>query len=261
MWEYVDYLGNRAQSAPYIVQNITIDSVAGDEASATLGGPFRIPHTLRHWMLPGDDDRRVIWSIYSTAPGGTTLNRLEGSGVTAFEENPMGVTSASRIDSYADTFNRDTIAITSRELLYTSQLGSSELPNMMPPPTNIIAAHEGRIVFVDAEDPTSVGYTKIQFPGTAPAWNQALRIQFEVPITALASQDGNLIAFSRSRVYTVTGVGLDNLGATGGYNAPQLLSGHVGCEKPRSVLPAPPGLFFQSGQGIEILLRASTAKT
>jgi hypothetical protein len=255
VWESVDFLGNRAQSAPHIVQNVTVDSVAGDVALVTLGGPYRIPHTLRHWMLPGDDDRRIVWAIYSTEPDGATLNRLEGSGVDSFEVNTVGGTSASRLSNYVDTFNRDTIAITSRELLYTSQFGSSELPNMMPPPTNIVATHEGRIVFVDAEEPTSVGYTKIQFPGTAPAWNQVLRIQFEVPITALASQDGNLIAFSATRIYTVTGVGLDNLGATGGYNAPQLLSGHTGCEHQRSVLATPVGLFFLSGRGIELLPR------
>lgn len=255
LWGYVDYLGNRSQSAPNIVQNVTVDSVANDEALVTLVGPYRIPHTLRHWMLPGDDDRRIVWEIYTTAANGTTLHRLEGSGVSAFEENAMGGSSASRLDSYVDSFNRDTIAITSRELLYTSQFGSSELPNMMPPPTNVITTHEGRILGVDAEDPTSVWYTKIQFPGTAPAWNQVLRIQFEVIVTALASQDGNLIAFSRSRIYTVTGVGLDNLGATGGYNAPQLLSGHVGCTRPRSVLATPVGLFFQSDQGIEVLPR------
>lgn len=257
VWEYVDYLGNRAQS-PVKVIGSTMNVGAGS-GRFTITGPYPIPHTYRHWMLDGDDDRRVTWALYTTDTDDEVLQRLDGTTVAAFVENALNSNTASNLDDYSDTYDRDAISITSRELLYTTQYGAGELPNMMTPPTNIVAAHEGRICFVDAENPTSVGYTKILFPGAAPAWNAALRIQFEVPIVALASQDGNLVAFSLTRIYTVTGVGLDNTGATGGYNAPQMLSGHVGCVNRRSVVSTPIGTFFESTRGIELLERGGSS--
>lgn len=256
-WGWLDWYGNRSQSALKVVEGKVL---SGSNDTITLGtnALFRLSHTQKQWLLGGSDDRLPFLEIYRSTATGTLLFRLEGPGVTPFPENDLTAISA-YISSYVDIYNDTTIALNSRELVYASSFGRSELHNMMPPPSNIICGHENRLFGVSAETPTVVWYTKQQFPGAALAWNGTLVIVFDTEVTAMVSQDGNLIVFSASRTYTVVGRPADNTGASTGYDPPQLLSGHIGCSNRRSVVSTPVGVFFQSVRGIELLPRGGVA--
>lgn len=259
-WEWVDYLGNRHQSAvKFATATITGGGGAG---KVTITAPPGMPLTFKRWRIQGDDSRPVVLAIYRSRSdiedvdgGQASVHRLEGSGVAAFLENdPNAVTS---IGTYVDTYNSTTIALVTRELIYTSSLGASELDNVPPPPATELVAHDGRLFGIDARNPRQLWYTKQGFEGSALAWNETLIVPLEEEATALASQDGNLIVFSARSVYTVIGRPADNTGASTGYEPPQRLSTEVGCpaEYARTVCATPAGTFFRNARGIQLLPR------
>lgn len=251
-WEQVDYLGNRSQSA---MKTVTDKEITGTNDTFTISQVRPLKLSRRQWNTGGDDSRKVVLAVYRSPEDVLLLNRLEGGGAALFAENVIsGITST--VDNYVDGNNSDTMNLAARELSY-STFGAGELQNMMTPASNIVCGHENRLFFVWAEYPNVVGYTKQQFPGTALAWNATLVIVFDDEVQALASQDGNLIAFAETRIFTVRPTPADNTGASTGYDPPQLLSGQLGCKagSARSVLATPIGVVFESRRGIEVLPR------
>lgn len=260
LWEWHDYLGNRHQSAAKFVE-VVVDG-GGGAAKVTIAGPPGLPLTFKHWRIQGSDSRPIQLAIYRSRSdeedvnGGTaTLHRLEGPTVAKFLDNDPN--QVSTIGSYVDTYNSTTIALVTRELLYTSSLGASELDNVPPPPARILCAHDDRLFGIDDRNPRQLWYTKQAFEGSGFAWNETLIIPIEEDATALASQDGNLIVFTARGIYTVIGRPADNTGASTGYEPPQRLSTEVGCPATyaRSVLPTPAGTFFRNERGIQLLPR------
>ncbi len=248
-WEWTDFLGNREQSALWITQDLVVSG-----SNDVLLSQADIPaFHQKSWLLPGGDQRDITFAIYRTVGDGTLLRRVEG-GAAALFDRAVGSNTFS-VSTYTDNNTSTSMTLDARELVYTSQFGNNELQHQMPPPSNVICGHENRLFFVNAEDPTSVGYTLQQFTGQSLAWNGSLVIKFDVPIVAMASQDGNLIAFGANTIYTVTGRPNDNTGSSTGYDSPQLLSGHMGCVERRSVVSSPVGLWFQSSRGLELLPR------
>jgi hypothetical protein len=248
-WEWTDFLGNREQSALY---------VSGPHTTADTNDYFTISSdspsfTSKHWHLPGGDAHLTSMAIYRTVGGGTLMHRVEGGGAPLFDE--AGEVDTVSVVTYSDQLASTTMSLTSRELVYATSFGSDELQHQMPPPSNVICGHENRLFFVSAEDPTVVGYTLQLFPNQSLAWNASLVIKFDEPIHALASQDGNLLAFADNTIYTVSGRPADNTGRSTGYDPPILLSGHLGTTDRRSVMPSPVGVWFRSQRGLEVLPR------
>jgi hypothetical protein len=252
-WEWVDYLGNREQSAVYFTQDLVVAN-----PNDVLLSQADIPaFHQKSWLLTGGDQRDITFAIYRTDADGTLMHRVEGGSAALFDR-AVGANTFS-VATYSDNNTSTSMSLVSRELIYASQFGSNELQHQMPPPSNAICGHENRLFFVNAEEPTLVGYTLQQFPGQALAWNASFVIKFDVPIVALASQDGNLIAFGTDTIYTVTGQAPDNTGASTGYDPPVLLSGHLGTTDRRSVVASPAGLWFRSARGLEVLPRGGGA--
>jgi hypothetical protein len=254
-WEQTDYLGNRSQSAVKLVRDQVMTAPSD---TFTIANVKRISLTGRSWKIGGDDGRVINLALYRSTVGTIKLNRLEGPGAALFPVSAVNSTS-SVVPSYTDGNLDATITLSSRELVYTTDLGSNELQNEMPPPSNVICGHENRLFFVCADKPSEVGYTKQQFPGTALAWNQSLLIPFDADVHALASQDGNLIGFCADAIYTVAGRPADNTGRSTGYDPPILLSGHLGTTDRRSVVASPVGVWFRSKRGLEVLPRGGGA--
>lgn len=264
VWEWPDYLGNRQQSAAKFVE-CTVTG-GGGNGKITITGPPGLGLTLKHWRIQGGDGRPISLAIYRSrsseedADGGTpSLHRLEGRGDTIdtfvapfLENNPNAEDS---IGTYEDTYNSTAILLLTREPLYTSTLGASELDNVPPPPARFLVAHDDRLIGIDDTNPRQLFYTKQMFTGSGTAWNETLVIPLEEDGIALASQDGNLIVFCRHGIFTVIGRPADNTGATTGYEPPQRLSTELGCTNPRSVLATPAGTFFESTRGIHVLPR------
>ncbi len=256
VWEWFDNLGNVHWSPPKEA-SITIADGTGTSA-ITIDRGSVLSQTLREWRIQGDDGRPVVLVIYRTDTNGTLAYRLEGPGVTGFVNNTIGSVD-SGLGDYVDTYDATTIALTARQNVYSGDFSAAdELANVAPPPTRFLIAHDDRVFGIDDEDPHRVWYSKQAVPGVGPAWNESLYILFQEEVRALASQDGNLIAFTDSKIYTVVGRGYDNTGSSTGYEAPQLLSGERGCPYPRSVVSTPKGTFFLSQRGLEVLPRGGS---
>lgn len=257
VYEWNDSRGARHQSAAKLVSVTVASGSNTGKVTITIPG---IRETRKEWRVSSDtffqtDGRPVSAAIYRTsgsADGGTILYRLEGPGVPSFED-------LARSDGFSftfvDTFRTNAIELTAREILYTSANGANELQNFPPPPSKVLVAHQDRLFGIDAADPTTMWYTKFARPGIGLAWNPSLVIKFQETITAAASMDGNLYAFSRGSIYTVIERPADNTGLSTSYDAPQRLSGEIGCIEPRSVVTCPSGIFFQSASGLFVAPR------
>lgn len=254
-WEQMDWYGNRSQSAVKVVRD---EVMAGPSDTFTIQNVQRLSLTGRSWKLEGDDARQMVMALYRSIAGSLLVNRLEGPGAALFPVNEVIGTSGV-IPTYVDGNSDAALTLESRELVYIKNFGAGELQNEMPPPSNIICGHESRLFFVRADYPNVVGYTKQQFPGSALAWNASLSVTFDEEIYALASQDGNLIAFAAKNIYTVAGRPADNTGRSTGYDPPILLSGHLGTTDRRSVVTSPIGTWFRSPRGLEVLPRGGGA--
>ncbi len=259
VWEWTDWLGNRHQSAAKIINKEV--SGGGGSAAITITLPPGMPLTFKQWRIQGEDSRPITLAIYRSRSteedvdtgAVVTLHRLEGDGVQPFPENDPNEEAS--LGDYVDDYNSDTIALVTRELLYTSGAGSNELDNVPPPPSRFLVAHDSRLMGIDDTNPRRIWYSKQMFPGAAAAWNESLYIPLEEDGVALASQDGNLLVFTARGVYTVIGRPADNTGNSTGYEPPQRLSTELGCNNARSVLATPVGTFFESERGIHLLPR------
>lgn len=258
VWEwYEPGTGARHQSAPTL-RSVTVDA---DSSQVVITIPA-LQVTRKHWRNEGGDGYNVVCAVYRSeaivddvgdplvvddtfVP--PSLHRLEGGTAQQFVVNdPGALTSGTYTDTRADA----DVTLASRELLYSTIGGAQELDNFPPPPTNVIIAHQDRIIGIDAERPSRLWYSKSIRNGTGLASSEALSIALEEDATALAKQDGALMVFSRSSTYAVVGQGADNTGGSTNYEPPQRISSESGCVNPRSVISSPAGLFFQSATGI-----------
>lgn len=255
VWEWYDGRGNRHQSAP----SLQVVEVVSDNSQVSITIPS-LQVSRKHWRLGGGDGRDIVCAVYRSEVQASiaidapppVLHRLEGGTAQAFVVNdPTAGTSGTYVDTRAD----DDVTLGAREILYSGTGGANELDNFPPPPSNVIIAHQDRLVGDVAEDPSRLWYSKSIRNGAGIAWSEALQIALEEPATALAKQDGNLIVFSRRSVFTIVGQGADNTGGSTNYEPPQRLSSETGCIEPRSVVNAPPGIFFQSEQGLMLMER------
>jgi hypothetical protein len=257
VWEWPDYLGNRHQSAwrsIAVTVPVSSGSGGGDVGSVAIEMPQEMSQSCKPWRTFGTDARPITLAIYRSEPDETQLFRLEGTGVSRFLDSPRGQLTGS-FGTWTDTYDSETIALTSREMLYGS-VGQTELLNEAIPASNIMVEHDNRLWFVLAEDPTVCGYSKQHFAGIGIAWNRTLVVQFPEPIVALVPQDGNLVAFSRAgNVYTVIGRPNDNAGLSQGYEPPKLLSVDRQSINSRAIVSCPDGVFYESPRGLEILPR------
>lgn len=254
VYEWPDSLGNRHQSAAKVT-TVTVNS--GSDTGQVTINIDGVRETRKEWRLSSGsffqtDGRPISAAIYRSEVNGETLYRLEGPGVPSFEDlaRPGGATF-----TFVDTFESDSVSLASREILYTSSNGANELQNFPPPPSKVLCAHQDRLWGIRLEDPTEAWYSKFVTPNIGLAWNPSLIVKFQERMTALASMDGNLYAFSRGSIYTVIERPADNTGLDTTYEAPQRLSGEIGCSEPRSVVTSPVGIFFLSPCGLYVAPR------
>ena len=192
-----------------------------------------------------DTTRTVRAAIYVSDTDGTVMYRHSSQEVDI---------STAGTDSIVLTAATDTTS----EVLYTS---AGELDDDPPPAFWHIAWHGERLWGIMAENRKELRCSKLTTPGVALAFNAALRVLVEQSsgLTALASMDGSLFAFDEHQVFAIPTDGPDNAGANGSFGEPRLVSTHVGCIDPRSVVTTPRGILFQSRKGIHLLPRGAGA--
>jgi len=149
------------------------------------------------------------------------------------------------------------------EPLYTD---GGVLPNIGAPACKVIVEHRERLFAAGLDgDAEGIAFTKPYKLGIAPEWVAdafVVRIPGAGRITALASLDTALVAFSRTALWVIYGDGPPDT-TTAGSDAPGGISGFqvqritsdVGCANPRSVVVTPRGIMFESEKGIYLLDR------
>ena len=256
VWEWRDALGQRKQSQPVFQNASVIDAGSGNTGSVALTVPdlsLTLCQDSESGWLP-----YVSLAIYRTAPSvvAGVFYRLFSSNipVSTLLSVPYGVANVTYTDTAADT------AITGNEQLYT---GGGVLSNNCPSSMKCLIAHNGRLVGI-GDDDTTIWYTTAWDGGTTqPRFNDALTLTIADAgrLTALASMDGNLIVFSKQRIYVISGDGPDETGAGATWTSPRNVPTEVGCDTDwRSVVVTPMGILFQHGLRIYLLDRSLSCR-
>lgn len=142
--------------------------------------------------------------------------------------------------------------LASRPVMYTV---GGILDDVSPPSVQTLTLHRQRLWAV-GPDLRTVWYSKsfLDDQGTAPGFNEALRILTDEPVTALASMDDKLVVFSNEGVSYLLGDGPAANGQGGDFSALNSIQTDVGCANPRSVVSTPDGIMFQTQVGTLSLL-------
>lgn len=156
--------------------------------------------------------------------------------------------------TFADTVTDATLATQAK--LYRQPGVTGTAQDKRPPPGfRVIAEYAGMLVGASGPD---VWWSGQVVSGEGAWFNPIFAQTLPEDVTAFASQDGVLFAFTRRAVYALAGEPPSDNGTVGGLGVPQRLSADVGCIEPRSVCVTAVGVFFQSERGIELLDRSRT---
>lgn len=245
VYEWTDGRGRRHQSEPSAPVSKTLAG-AGKLDITIQPEPF---HMKGSGVVSADTELRaevapLIAVVYITTASGTIYYRAYQS-ANLFPE-------VSRIAAVTHTISSSVLNLTTYEKLYS--LSRGELANVQAQSSRIVTRWRDRLACAPAEHPAQVWFSKTFSPADPPAYNDTLRVVVADDVTALIEQDGRLVIFTASSVYTLDGDGPNNAGL-GSFAAPQLLSTEIGCTNSRSVVATPIGVFFQSQAGIFVLPR------
>jgi hypothetical protein len=144
--------------------------------------------------------------------------------------------------------------------------GFLELTPQTVPALTCPAVWQSRLWGADLLDPSLLWYSDQILPEfasdyyRAPEFNDVntLRLDGKGEVVALAPMLNELIVFTRDGVYAVQGQGNNGLGQGANLQLSTLHEG-TGCIEPRSIVLAPPGIFFQTEKGYYLLGRGKEA--
>lgn len=241
IFQWVDEQGGQHQSATSVPVSVTTTSGTGSIVTAYITNAFLTQKTT------------VIAALFRTKTGGSIYYQVSDPiFINRAEPNSHNTVYVTIQDNLSDA------DIAGNFVAYTYP-GSQVLTNSTPPPSNILAAHNNRLFFVNAEEPNTYWYTKTFQPlvGLSPSGflNQQIDPK-EGPIQALAEMDANLVGFKSQGIFLQAGDGAGDTGAGGNLSTPSFIPSAVGCTNPKSVRLTPKGLMFQSESGIYLLDRA-----
>ncbi len=129
--------------------------------------------------------------------------------------------------------------------------GASQ-PRQSPTGLRTFVRHGDRLVGI-ADDRATIWYSAPLVSGEARWFSDV----FTIPIDALASQDGAIVAYSETEIYVVRGDGPPENGGNGTeFSPPQRITSDSGCIEPRSIVTTSAGTFFQSSRGLDLLTRS-----
>ena len=139
------------------------------------------------------------------------------------------------------------------------------LPGETGPTLGATANWQNRVVGVSSEETKRLWISREILPEargeqyTVPEFNATLTFRIDQVrgrVVALQEMDSALILFTREAIYALHGTPPDANGAGSSLNL-QLLQRDTGCIEPRSVAPAPDGIYFQSRRGLYKLTRGN----
>ncbi len=230
-YHWTDDQGNEYRSAP--------SPIAYIETSGSCSIDVRAP------CLTLTNKSNISISIWRTVSSGSTLFKVTSGSAPLY--NRFDLPYVTWKDDMRDEL------IESNEILYTI---SGELPNNAPPISDIVWTHGNRVWLVDANDLTTLWFSKPQTNGLGAEFSDSFIVQMPReggPITALSTLSQDLIIFKSDSIYTLSGQGPDVTGRNGFFSTPFQLPIQVGCINKNSVVQTALGVFFQSKKGIYLL--------
>ncbi len=235
--ERVDSRGRRWRSAPSPIAALTLGATEDTAALTAFANAFML---RAQTGVTGT----FVMHFYRTAANGSTFYRCTP---------PQGAPSAAADGEFTYSDILSDALLTVREILYTD---GGVFPNDPPASCRFVACSEDRVWLAGLWETEQLQSSKLLVPGEPPQFSDsgAFRVVLPEPCTGIAVQDGVLIAFSRSAVYAVQGGGPNDQGQ-GAWDSPRCITNSTGCISAPSILVTSVGVFFQSGQGIELLPR------
>lgn len=229
VYEWIDGMGNRVQSAPSLP--ISVTTVLNDSLTC------EVPSML----LSQKSNIRV--APYMTQAAGLTFNRVTANGQANLLTS--NVTTITITASDAD--------IAGNELLYTQPLqAGTTLPNVAPGPCTTLGIHQNR-VFVDlADQPGAFRYSQQLLDGVSLQWSETLGGTTPVDggaIVGFCAMDEKMIIFCERKIFVIVGNGPTPSGRFNQYSDPVEVLSDVGCNEARSILKMPQGIMFKSDKG------------
>lgn len=243
IYEWFDNAGNLMQSAPAPIESY-------DTSGA--GVPSQSVLTIRTLGLSrmGDPStgvgRNISIAVFRTEAGGSVFYRLTPPptvGTAALYNDKTAETV-----TYAD--NVGNVLALGYGTLYTD---GGILANLPVPGASVVCSWGNRLWLASSEDPRKVYFSKPIVKGEGPGFHEAFVIRLDDSaggITAMAPLGTNLLLFTASAIYSVSGDGPNDTGAAGSFNGPRLLVADTGCVDGRSVAVYPGGAVFQSANGL-----------
>lgn len=240
VWNFDDGQGRRWRSAPSAaVTFVKASAAASSRLEVTLEAhipTMRAPRdgTLGTWTL----------EVYRTADAGTTP-QLEVIRVIDVDTDSFTITGGTGAWVSTDAQLAD------HAVLYTV----AEQETSPAPPASAMCVHDERLFVVDALDRRRVWYSKPFTEGYGPEFSPAFSFRFDsAEIVALASMDGNLLAFTTDAVYASSDEGYTK-SVTGTNYTLRVVSQGAGASNPYCVTVIPAGALYHSNSGVHLLGR------
>jgi hypothetical protein len=276
VYEWYDSAGNLHQSTPgYTTVKVPNHDTDDDDGDGIPDAPtdrddfttrspirgwwvhLRVTYTAltRCWSEDDFDENNVQIAIYRTKRNDSrNYYRLTPPNVTRDTDLPNR---PNEFDvAYVDSLSDEAMVALGYGFLYTA---GGVLPNLAVPASVASVTHRNRLWLASAEDTRAVWYSKELVPGEAPGFHAGFVVRIDDSpdgITTLGSLGDDLIIFTRSRIYYVTGAGPNDQGRGELPQGPFPVTRAVGCIDGRSLVTYPGGLLFQGTRGIYALSAA-----
>lgn len=241
-FEEVDNYGNwhvSGVSAP-----CTISGAQSNKACVVSVGPLSITSRISLDRIAESSLRVVIYATLDNNDGEEPYHRV---GSVVNDPNATMLT-------FSDTTSEASLA--TGALLY----GTGNLPatgasqdHRAPPGLTHIASFNGMLVGAAG---TSVFYSSQPIDGEGQWFSPAFVQAVDDEVTGLAVQDGVLLVFTRTGVWSTQGEPPSDNGFQGGLNVPRRLAVELGCANANSIVSTSSGTFYQSTRGIELINRS-----
>jgi len=195
--------------------------------------------------------------VYRTLAGGSVFHRL--GNVWGYQQVLSKTTGTTPVLTFED--EQGDALIQNNPVTY-EDLG--ELAPIAPPPPYHVIEAKNRVFIISNEEPSRIWFSKYLSTygeqSYAPEFNPVLTIEVagaSQPLTALASMDDKVLAFTADKIFFISGDGPNNAG-TGSFSGPFQIASDVGCIDRRSVISYPEGVFFRSKAGMHFVDRSLT---
>jgi hypothetical protein len=231
VWEIVDSRGNVLRSQPGQPQTITLGG-----SNATITATSTMPHSLRNFpALSSQAGYSVRCGFYRTEAGQGTFHIDKYAVATANYAEPVTV-----------NLTQSDVALRDNAVLYTQE--QTSIPHVAPQSYRYSWPTRERLVTGGLPNAEEVVHSKLLFPREpveyAPAGQLGFTSRVGQDVTAVAALETFSLVWTKQELRMISGRGPEQDG-TGDFDSPQQVPAIGGCQDWRSVLVAPPGVFFQ----------------